>query len=114
MIFLQIKEKHVIGVNLRLENFVHFGNKISFLYFYIFIYIQTYNRRVMTNPNTNTKLTTVKIIHDVYSKFKKISFDSNITLQKLVNRSLEKYTEDEQFRSEINNYNELQDSGSQF
>jgi hypothetical protein len=68
----------------------------------------------MTNPNTNTKLTTVKIIHDVYSKFKKISFDSNITLQKLVNRSLEKYTEDEQFRSEINNYNELQDSGSQF
>jgi hypothetical protein len=68
----------------------------------------------MTNPNTNTKLTTVKIIHDVYSKFKKISFDSNITLQKLVNRSLEKYTEDEQFRSEINNYNELQESGSQF
>jgi hypothetical protein len=68
----------------------------------------------MTNPSTNTKLTTVKIIHDVYSKFKKISFDSNITLQKLVNRSLEKYTEDEQFRSEINNYNELQESGSQF
>jgi len=68
----------------------------------------------MTNPNTNTKLTTVKIIHDVYSKFKKISFDSNITLQKLVNRSLEKYTEDEEFRNEINNYTELQESGSQF
>jgi hypothetical protein len=63
---------------------------------------------------TNTKLTTVKIIHDVYSKFKKISFDSNITLQKLVNRSLEKYTEDEKFRNEINNYTELQESGSQF
>lgn len=62
----------------------------------------------------NTKLTTVKIIKDVYSKFKKVSFDSNITLQKLVNRSLEKYSEDEQFRNEINSYNELQISGSQF
>lgn len=66
----------------------------------------------MTTPNT--KLTTVKIIKDVYSKFKRISFDSNVTLQKLVNRSLEKYTEDEDFRNEINNYTELQVSGSQF
>ena len=33
-----------------------------------------------------TKLTTVKILKDVYSKFKRVSFDSNITLQKIVNR----------------------------
>ena len=45
----------------------------------------------------NTKLTTVKIIKDVYSKFKQISFDSNITLQKLVNRSLNKYVQDIEF-----------------
>ena len=62
----------------------------------------------------NTKLTTVKIIKDVYSKFKKISFDSNITLQKLVNRSLDKYIEDETFQDEINTYSGLQSSGSQF
>jgi len=61
-----------------------------------------------------TKLTTVKIIKDVYSKFKRISFDSNITLQKLVNRSVNKYIEDEDFRNEINNYTELEPSGSQF
>jgi hypothetical protein len=61
-----------------------------------------------------TKLTTVKIIKDVYSKFKRISFDSNITLQKLVNRSVDKYIEDEEFRNEINNYTELEPSGSQF
>ena len=61
-----------------------------------------------------TKLTTVKILTDVYSKFKKLSFDSNITLQKLVNRSLNKYVEDEEFRGEINKYNELLESGSQF
>ena len=62
----------------------------------------------------NTKLTTVKILTDVYSKFKKISFDSNITLQKLVNRSINKYVEDENFRSEINEYTTLEVSGSQF
>jgi hypothetical protein len=44
-----------------------------------------------------TKLTTVKII-----------------LQKLVNRSVDKYIEDEVFRSEINDYQNLHESGSQF
>jgi hypothetical protein len=62
----------------------------------------------------DTKLTTVKIIKDIYSKFKRISFDSNITLQKLVNRSVNKYIEDEDFRDEINNYENLQQSGSAF
>tara|TARA_B100001109_G_C18440393_1_gene279704 strand:- start:278 stop:472 length:195 start_codon:yes stop_codon:yes gene_type:complete len=62
----------------------------------------------------DTKLTTVKIIKDVYSKFKKLSFDSNITLQKLVNRSLNKYIEEEDFRNKINNYQNLHESGSQF
>lgn len=61
-----------------------------------------------------TKLTTVKIIKNLYSSFKRISFDSNITLQKLVNRSVDKYIDDENFRNEINNYTELEPSGSQF
>lgn len=61
-----------------------------------------------------TKLTTVKIVKELYSRFKRISFDSNITLQKLVNRSVHKYIEDETFRNEINNYNHLHESGSQF
>lgn len=68
----------------------------------------------MAIKKAETKLTTVKIIKDVYSKFKRISFDSNITLQKLVNRSVDKYIEDEKFRNEINNYTELEPSGSQF
>jgi len=63
---------------------------------------------------TETKLTTVKIVKNLYSSFKRISFDSNITLQKLVNRSVDKYIEDENFRNEINNYTELEPSGSQF
>ena len=62
----------------------------------------------------DAKLTTVKIIKDIYSKFKKLSFDSNITLQKLVNRSVDKYIEDDSFQNEINNYTNLQESGSAF
>ena len=62
----------------------------------------------------DTKLTTVKIIKNLYSKFKRISFDSNITLQKLVNRTVERYVTDEEFRKEMNEYLKLQISGSQF
>lgn len=62
----------------------------------------------------DTKLTTVKIVKDIYSSFKRISFDSNITLQKLVNRSVHKYINEDDFRDEINTYEELQISGSQF
>jgi hypothetical protein len=61
-----------------------------------------------------TKLTTVKILKDVYSKFKRVSFDSNITLQKIVNRSLEMYTNDDEYQTKINEFTELQVSGSQF
>ena len=45
-----------------------------------------------------TKLTTVKILKNVYSKFKRLSFESDITLQKLVNRAVDKNVEDEDFR----------------
>jgi|TARA_B100001778_G_scaffold201260_1_gene166223 hypothetical protein len=61
-----------------------------------------------------TKLTTVKILKNVYSKFKRLSFESDITLQKLVNRAVDKYVEDEDFRNEINDYTLLEASGSQY
>lgn len=64
--------------------------------------------------NDNTKLTTVKILKDVYSSFKKVSFDSDVTLQKLVNRTVERYVTDEDFRQQMNEYLKLQVSGSQF
>ena len=64
--------------------------------------------------NQNTKLTIVKILKDVYSSFKKVSFDSDVTLQKLVNRTVERYVRDDDFRNEMNEYLQLQISGSQF
>ena len=62
----------------------------------------------------NTKLTTVKILKDVYSGFKRVSFESDVTLQKLVNRTVERYVTDDSFRKEMNEYLKLQISGSQF
>ena len=60
------------------------------------------------------KLTSIKILKDVYSSFKKVSFDSDVTLQKLVNRTVERYVTDEEFRQEMNEYLKLQISGSQY
>ena len=79
----------------------------------IYLYIQIYKTNI-TMTQENTKLTTVKILKDVYSSFKKVSFDSDVTLQKLVNRTVERYVKDEDFRKEMNEYLQLQISGSQF
>ena len=59
-------------------------------------------------------LSTVKIIKGVYSNFKRVSFESDVTLQKLVNRTVERYVSDDGFRKEMNEYSNLQISGSQF
>lgn len=64
--------------------------------------------------DVNTKLTSIKILKDVYSSFKQVSFDSDVTLQKLVNRTVERYVTDEEFRKEMNEYLKLQISGSQY
>jgi hypothetical protein len=61
-----------------------------------------------------TKLTSIKLLKDVYSSFKKVSFDSEITLQKLVNRTIERYVVDVEFRTDMNEYLNLQISGSQY
>ncbi len=68
----------------------------------------------MSKIDDKTKLTTVKILKDIYSRFKQVSFDSNTTLQRVVNRSLHLYTENEEYRKHLNNYDDLQKSGSQF
>jgi hypothetical protein len=67
----------------------------------------------MANEN-NTKLTTVKILKTVYSSFKKLSIDTEINLQKVVNRTLDLYIKDSEFRERVDKYAELQISGSQF
>jgi len=62
----------------------------------------------------NTKLTSVKIITDLYKRFKEIALREEFTLQKLVNRSMDKYLKDEDYKKSIVEYDELQISGSNF
>lgn len=62
----------------------------------------------------NIKLTSVNILDDVYKKFKVISLDQSINLQKLVNRSIDLYNTDEDFRNKINNHNSLSSKDTKF
>ena len=62
----------------------------------------------------NTKLTSVKILESLYEKFKLNTVNTKMTLQKLTNRSVDKFLEDEKFREEIETYDNLTVSGSNF
>ena len=58
------------------------------------------------------KLTSVKILQDLYKKFKLDALSDEFTLQKLVNRSMDLYVLDTKFKSKIQNYDKLTSSGS--
>ena len=49
----------------------------------------------------DTKLTSVKILTELYNKFKVEAMKKEFTLQKLVNRSIDLYVEDVDFRNKI-------------
>tara|TARA_Y100000593_G_scaffold17805_1_gene35521 strand:+ start:372 stop:581 length:210 start_codon:yes stop_codon:yes gene_type:complete len=66
------------------------------------------------NKDTKLKLTSVKVIDSLYNDFKHASLDQDLNLQKLVNRSITLYIEDEKFRNQINKFSELEESGSSF
>ena len=50
---------------------------------------------------SDTKLTSVKILTELYNKFKIEAMKKEFTLQKLVNRSIDLYVEDGDFRNKI-------------
>jgi|TARA_B100002019_G_scaffold120791_1_gene103726 hypothetical protein len=62
----------------------------------------------------NTKLTSVKIIESLYEQFKLNTVNTKMTLQKLTNRSVDRFLTDEKFREEIETYDNLIVSGSNF
>ena len=61
-----------------------------------------------------TKLTYVKIIKSLYEDFKFRTVNSSMNLQKLVNRSIHQYVQDNVIREQIESYDKLHLSGSQF
>ena len=61
-----------------------------------------------------SKLTSVKILENLYKRFKSTTVNTKMTLQKLTNRSVDRFLTDEKFREEIETYDNLTISGSNF
>ena len=60
----------------------------------------------------NSKLTSVKIIKDLYERFKSNTVNTKMTLQKLTNRSIDLYLTDEKYKETLEKYDNLTVSGS--
>lgn len=63
---------------------------------------------------SDIKLTSVKVISELYNKFKNETIENEFSLQKLVNRTLDKFVYDEDFRKTILEHEHLHQSGSKF
>ena len=59
-----------------------------------------------------TKLTSVKILEDLYKRFKATTVNTKMTLQKLTNRSIDLYLTDEIYKNKLETHNNLTISGS--
>ena len=60
----------------------------------------------------NSKLTSVKILEDLYKRFKATTVNTKMTLQKLTNRSIDLYLIDDNFKNTIETHDNLISSGS--
>ena len=64
--------------------------------------------------DTKVKLTSVKVIENLYNAFRYKTVNSSMNLQKLVNRSIHKYLNDDIVKEDMENYDKLYISGSRF
>ena len=62
----------------------------------------------------NIKLTSVKLIRGLYDNFKLKTVNSDMSLQKLTNRAIDLYLQEEKFRNKIEKSKNLCISGSNF
>ena len=62
----------------------------------------------------NTKLTSVKILKILYERFKVSTVNSDMTLQKLTNRAIDLYLDNDKFREKVEIHDNLTISGSSF
>tara|TARA_Y100000361_G_C11024460_1_gene271391 strand:+ start:191 stop:385 length:195 start_codon:yes stop_codon:yes gene_type:complete len=60
----------------------------------------------------NSKLTSVKVIESLYNKFKIKTVGTDMTLQKLTNRCVDLYLNDDDFREIVEDNENLKISGS--
>ena len=60
----------------------------------------------------NSKLTSVKILEDLYKRFKLTTVNTKMTLQKLTNRSINLYLTDKNYKNTVETHDNLIISGS--
>ena len=60
----------------------------------------------------NSKLTSVKILEDLYKSFKSTTVNTKMTLQKLTNRSIDLYLTDKNYKTKLEKHDNLTISGS--
>ncbi len=60
----------------------------------------------------NSKLTSVKILEDLYKRFKLTTVNTKMTLQKLTNRSIDLYLTDKNYKNTVETHDNLISSGS--
>ena len=60
------------------------------------------------------KLTSVKVIDELYKKFRDKSISDDFSLKKLVNRTLDMFVYDEEFQKKVLDYDNLEKSGSKY
>ena len=60
----------------------------------------------------NSKLTSVKILEDLYKRFKQTTVNTKMTLQKLTNRSIDLYLTDDNYKNKLETHDNLTASGS--
>ena len=61
----------------------------------------------------NEKLTSVKVTETLFEEFKVLCVRTKFSLQKLVDRSMDLYLTDEEYRKNIHNHLNLSFTGSQ-
>ena len=59
-----------------------------------------------------SKLTSVKILEDLYKRFKATTVNTKMTLQRLTNRSIDLYLTDDNYKNKIEQHDNLTISGS--
>ena len=62
----------------------------------------------------NTKLTSVKILESLYNEFKLKTVNTDMTLQKLTNRTVDMFNNNDNFRKDLETYDNLSVSGRNF
>ena len=60
----------------------------------------------------NSKLTSVKVLRDLYNKFRVETINSDMNLQRFTNRCIHLYLNNDDFRETINELEDLTISGS--